>query len=202
MDSPRRAATDDEARAMASATRLRILRLCLDEPLTNKQIAQRLGRDPASVLYHVRRLVRTGFLVPEPERRGARGAREVPYRATGKSWVLHVVDPALDRAGTAAVFEAFLADVRDVGVDQLSPIRLALRLTPQARAEFGRRVIEVLEEYRRSPDPDGEPWSVFVALHPDRRGPAPAALSTPPPCLTPNSGADPGTPVTPLEDDD
>jgi len=103
MRSLRRQATDDEARAMASALRLRILRLCLDEPLTNKQIAERLGRDPASVLYHVRRLVRTGFLVPEPARRGARGAREVPYRATGKSWVLEVVDPERMRAQSTAM---------------------------------------------------------------------------------------------------
>ena len=34
--------------------RIRILRMCLDEPLTNAQIAGRLGRDPASVLHHVR----------------------------------------------------------------------------------------------------------------------------------------------------
>jgi predicted ArsR family transcriptional regulator len=92
VETERRAATDEEARAIASPLRLRILRLCLDRPLTNKQIAQVLGRDPASVLYHVRTLVRTGFLVAEGERRGARGAREVPYRATGKSWVLDVGD--------------------------------------------------------------------------------------------------------------
>ena len=109
--SPRRPATDEEARVMASAIRLRILRLCLDGALTNKEIAARLGRDPATVLYHVRRLVDTGFLVAEPVRRGVRGSREVPYRATGKSWVLDVVDEKAKKAGTAAMFEAFLADV-------------------------------------------------------------------------------------------
>ena len=68
----RRPATEQEARTLASPLRLRILRLCLDVSLTNKEIAERLGKDPASVLYHVRRLVRTGFLVAEGERRGTR----------------------------------------------------------------------------------------------------------------------------------
>jgi hypothetical protein len=62
------------------------------------------------VLYHVRRLVDTGFLVAEPARRGVRGSREVPYRATGKSWVLDVVEEKARKAGTAAMFEAFLAE--------------------------------------------------------------------------------------------
>jgi hypothetical protein len=80
----RRPVTDAEARALASAVRLRIRRLCLHEALTNKEIAARLGRNPASVLHHVRTLVEAGFLAPGAERRGARGAREVPYRATGE----------------------------------------------------------------------------------------------------------------------
>src|SRR5918998_1960858 len=84
----RRPATRDEARALAHPLRLRILRLCLDEALTNRELADRLRAEPATVLYHVRTLVRTGFLASEAERRGRRGAREIPYRATGKSWTL------------------------------------------------------------------------------------------------------------------
>jgi DNA-binding transcriptional ArsR family regulator len=105
---------------MASPIRLRILRLCLDGSLTNKQIAARLGRDPATVLYHVRRLVDTGFLVADPVRRGVRGSREVPYRATGKSWVLEVVDDRARKAGGVAMWAAFLADVDAVGVENLT----------------------------------------------------------------------------------
>ena len=59
----RRPATDAEARALASGVRLRILRLCWDEPRTNKEIAARLDRNPATVLHHVRTLVDTGFPV-------------------------------------------------------------------------------------------------------------------------------------------
>src|SRR2546421_3743811 len=88
----RREATPDEARALANPLRLRILRLCLDEALTNKEIADGLGRDPGAVLHHVRMLVDTGFLRVEPVRTGHRGALEKPYRATGKSWEVSVED--------------------------------------------------------------------------------------------------------------
>src|SRR3970282_146560 len=83
---PERDATADEMRALAHPLRLRILRVTLDRPLTNRQIAERLGRDPGTPLHHVRTLVRGGFLAPEEVRTGKRGALERPYRATGKSW--------------------------------------------------------------------------------------------------------------------
>src|SRR3954463_2795270 len=104
----RRPATDGEARALASAVRLRILRLCLHEALSNKEIAARLGRNPATVLHHVRTLVDTGFLAADPERRGARGAREVPYRATGKSWLMD--DAGGPGPGSDVVLAAFLQE--------------------------------------------------------------------------------------------
>ena len=168
METERRAATDEEARAVASPLRLRILRLCLDRPLTNKQIAEVLGRDPASVLYHVRTLVRTGFLVAEGERRGARGAREVPYRATGKSWVLDVVDEKQDRAKGIALVEAFIDDARRVGFENVDSVRLGLRLTPDEHEELTARLAELLEDFRQRRS-EGEPWSLFVGLHRDDR---------------------------------
>ena len=88
-------ATDAEARALASTLRMRILRVCLGEPRSNKEIAEALGKDPATTLHHVRRLVDTGFLAAQPVRRGVRGSREIPYLATGKSW--RIQTPSKDR---------------------------------------------------------------------------------------------------------
>lgn len=168
-DDGRRQATEAEARALGSALRLRILRLCLGEPLTNKEIADRLGRDPASVLHHVRRLADTGFLEALPVRRGTRGAREVPYQATGKSWTLSVGDDA--QAGTDAMLQAFLDELKDAGGDLVDTVRLGLRLRPEDREEFSRRIGQVFNEFAaRPPDPEGEWWSVFYAMHSDRRG--------------------------------
>ncbi|MBO0810588.1 MAG: winged helix-turn-helix domain-containing protein [Microlunatus sp.] len=165
----RRQATEAEARALGSALRLRILRLCLGEALTNKEIADRLGRDPASVLHHVRRLVDTGFLQALPVRRGTRGAREVPYQTTGKSWTLSVGDGSGRETG--AMLRAFLDELDEAGGELVDSTRLGLRLRAKDREEFSRRINEVFNEFAaRPPDPDGEWWSVFYAMHPDRRG--------------------------------
>ncbi len=158
----RRPATDAEAKALASVLRLQILRLTLDEALTNKEIAERVDRNPASVLHHVRTLVDTGFLHPDAVRRGTRGSREVPYRATGKSWYLEA--PARD----SAILDAFVTEVGQVPAEDLAMTRLGLRLSTDDMTEFRRRLYDLLEEFHDRPrDPDAEPWSLFLALHPD-----------------------------------
>ena len=164
----RRPATEEEARTLASPLRLRILRLCLDVSLTNKEIAERLGRDPASVLYHVRRLVRTGFLVAEQERRGTRGAREVPYRSTGKSWTLSVGESEDPRLATTTLVEAFVQDATRIGFEKVDSTRMGLRLTPEEYDELSRRMHELVEEFRLRGS-TGAPWSLFIGLHPDDR---------------------------------
>ena len=112
----RRPATAAEAKALAHPLRMRILRLCLDQALTNKQLAERLGRDPGTVLHHVRTLVATGFLAPEEVRQGAKGALEKPYRSTGKSWTLSLdKDATTETTATQAMLEAFLAELAEAG---------------------------------------------------------------------------------------
>jgi hypothetical protein len=163
---PKRKATDAEARAVASAVRLRILRMCFSEALTNKELAERLGRNPASVLHHVRTLVDTGFLAPQPVRRGTRGSREVPYRATGKSWLMDIDDrPPLERDPMLA---AFLEEVAEVGEQHLQSSRLGLRLSPENLEEFRGRLHGLLDEYARRPeDPGAEHWSLYLGMHPE-----------------------------------
>ena len=165
---------DADARALASTVRIRILRLCLDEPLTNREIAERLGRNPASVLHHVRTLVDRGFLAAEPARRGARGAREVPYRATRRSWRT----PGM--AGqTRVLIDAFLQEVALLpDPDAMMMVRLGLRLDEDAHAELRSRLNDLFQEYAaREPDPAGQPYSVFLALHEDiSRAPGRGAL--------------------------
>lgn len=173
----RRPATEDEARALASAIRLRILRLCLDRALTNKEIAARLDVHPATTLHHVRKLVATGFLAQQDERRGARGAREVPYRATRKSWTLDVHEHRIEGSGQAMI-SAFLDEIAYVDIDARQPdgdlqpgtglTRLGLRLPPDQLVELHKRMADLLGEFVARPAyPDGVPYSVFVALYAD-----------------------------------
>jgi len=158
----RRQATDEEAKALASSLRLRILRVCLNEPRTNKEIAERLGRDPASTLHHVRTLVRTGFLEPQGDRRGKRGAREVPYLATKKSWRLSV--PGSSRL----MLETFLDELALVPAVDVDTTRLGLRLAPDDMTDFRTRLRELIDDFADRPDdPSAPAWSIFITLHPD-----------------------------------
>ena len=160
----RRAATPEEAKALAHPDRLRIIRLTFDEALTNKELADRLGRNPGTTLYHLRMLVATGFVAADEPRRGARGAAEVPYRSTGKSWTLDVGEPDPDVTG--AMVEAFRAELLESPVDTRKASRLALRLTPEQRAELEARLEALVEEAASWPRADdGEPWALFVAMH-------------------------------------
>jgi predicted ArsR family transcriptional regulator len=162
----RRQATDEEAKALASSLRMRILRICSGEARTNKEIADALGRDPASILHHIRTLVRTGFLEPQEERRGARGAREIPYLATKKSW--RISTPASGRW----MLDTFLEELALVAAAEVDTTRLGLRLSPADMAEFRARLRQLLDDFGDRPDdPSARAWSVFVAVHPDPNRP-------------------------------
>jgi DNA-binding transcriptional ArsR family regulator len=159
----RRPATRAEARALAHPLRLRILRLCLDEALTNRELAERLRAEPATVLYHVRTLVRTGFLVAEAERRGRRGAREIPYRSTGTSWTLEIEPRG---AEFLAPVDAFRAEALEAGGDaMIESVRLGVRLRPEALRRLERALAMAAHEAKASDDPDGEPVSLYIGLH-------------------------------------
>lgn len=165
----RREATPAEFKAMAHPLRLRILRLCLHESLTNKELADRLGQHPATVLHHVRLLHDTGFLRAEPARTGARGALEKPYRATRKSWILSAERfPADARlAGELAMLDAVRAEVVEAGADNVHEIsRLGLKLGPAAREELERRLTEIIHDFAARPEePDGDLYGLLIALH-------------------------------------
>lgn len=160
----RRPATDAEVRALSSTTRLRILRLCLGMALTNREIAERLDRHPASVLHHVRTLTEHGFLVAEPPRRGRRGAREIPYRATGLSWRLSIAH----QARRDLLLATFLEEVAAVGEQHLDSTRLGLHLGEDEIIEFRDRLQALLDEFALRPPSDrGARWSIYIGQHPE-----------------------------------
>ncbi|MGZ8805001.1 MAG: ArsR/SmtB family transcription factor [Microbacterium sp.] len=154
-------------RALSSATRLRVLRLCAFESRTNKELADLLAVNPGTMLHHVRTLVQTGFLVAEPDRAGAQGAREVPYRATGLSWRTPVP------GGSLVMVETFLQQIAGLPPDDVDTTWLGLKLTDEHKAELEERLHALVAEFKeRGPDPDGRPYSLFTALHPDLNPPA------------------------------
>ena len=187
----RRPATAAEAKALAHPLRMRILRLCLDRSLTNKQLADWLGKDPGTVLHHVRTLVKSGFLVPDEVRQGEKGALEKPYRATGKSWTLSLEESSVPAGVDAqAMLDAFQAELAEAGPGAAAGFnRLALTLNTASRKELESRVLAILDEYvTRPPDPDGEPYGLLFAMHRRSPGPDPSGGPARPPRTPPGQG--------------
>jgi predicted ArsR family transcriptional regulator len=163
----RREATPAEFKAMAHPLRMRIIRLCLHEQLTNKELAERLDVDPATVLHHVRTLCATGFLEADPPRTGKRGALEKPYRSTGKSWILSVSDPHDLVTSVVANIDALRGEVLDAGPNAVvTSARLGLCLTPADAHELADRIDELVQTYAaKPPAPDGQLYGLFATVH-------------------------------------
>ncbi|MFU8841735.1 MAG: ArsR/SmtB family transcription factor [Nitriliruptoraceae bacterium] len=165
--------TAAEAKALGHPTRLRILFACRDEGRTTKQLADALGVSPGTIHHHLRPLVEQGFLVALEPRRGARGAREQPYLATGRSW---------EMAGTAGTAEALqhvaVEELRAAGGDEVVTLaRLGLRLRPEQLEALVERLQALLDELAgaqaasaadgggtRSPSGEEEQVRVLVAV--------------------------------------
>jgi DNA-binding CsgD family transcriptional regulator len=156
VDARRRRATILQAKAASHPLRLRILRLCGQQPMTNKQLADRLHCQPGTTLYHVRLLVQAGLLEPAPIRTGTSGALEKPYRTTGQSWWLSAYgdtergEPYDDRddESSLATIEAFQAELREAGPGSVRTFaRFMLHLSEEEVRELDRRLLEVLDEY-------------------------------------------------------
>ena len=159
---PERDATPAEMRALANPIRLRLLRLTLDRALTNKEMAERLGRDPGTVLHHVRVLVRTGFLEAGKVR-----------PASAVRWSGRIVRPASrGRYGCA----------RAVTTRNQFSMRCAMRLSKPTRArhypwsgrraaqrpgieDLRHRVAELGDEFVLRDDPAGTPMGILALLY-------------------------------------
>ena len=70
----------EQLKALGHPLRLRVLEMLGgqgDRPLTNRELAQRLGVDPGHLHFHVKMLLRAGLI----ERAEGGKGREKPYRA-------------------------------------------------------------------------------------------------------------------------
>ena len=73
----------DQLKALGHPLRLRVLEELgeSEEPLSNRELAQRLGVDPGHLHFHVRMLLRAELIQQVPSDKG----RETPYRAAAKT---------------------------------------------------------------------------------------------------------------------
>lgn len=165
----KRVATPAELKALAHPVRIRILRLCYQQPRTNQELAQLLNLAPGSVLRHVKTLLDAGLLVSEETRQGPRGVTERPYRATGLSWHLSLEagQPELTRRVEVAALDAYREELLAAGPDAtVGRARLTLRLTPTARQELADRIEALIDEYLQRQRADGgDPVNLYWSMH-------------------------------------
>ena len=151
MTRDRTPATAAQAKALASPIRLRILRLCLHDELTNQQLAARLGCDPSTLHYHARILLEAGILERAEPRHGPTGALEKPYRSIGQSWTLDIGPDTADAA--VAMVDAFRAELTEAGPESIkSSSRFVLHLDDTTRDELMERIQAVVDEYEATDD--------------------------------------------------
>jgi len=144
--------TPEQIKAVASPLRLRILRLCNNREWTNKELAVRLERDPATILHHVRLLVAAGLIEPVAVRQGRSGAYEKPYRATGLSWQLSFEKAAEDeeQEGELAMLSAFRQELAEAGNDAVTELCMFnLHLDEEALESFSERFRALIEDFRK-----------------------------------------------------
>lgn len=161
-----------QAKAASHPLRLRILRLCAHQALTNKELSEHLHSQPGTTLYHIRLLVEAGLLEQTPIRTGASGALEKPYRSTGLSWWLSGdEDPDVDLEHTRAMapIQAFEQELREAGPGSVRTFsRFALHLSREQVRELDHRVVALLDEYIATDHQrSGEPalGGIFVLHH-------------------------------------
>jgi DNA-binding transcriptional ArsR family regulator len=159
----REVASAAELKVLASPVRLRILRLTLDRPRTNAELAAELGLTAATTHYHVKALLGAGFLAADP---AGRPGRAIPYRATGRSWQIEPEDDDVP-AVADAMLSAFLQEWRAGGRRSARfGVRTVLRLDQDQLAEFDGRLHALIEEFVAAPRRDGAiPYSLLTLLH-------------------------------------
>ena len=157
----------EQLKALGHPLRLRVLETLskdTDEPLTNRDLAQRLGVDPGHLHFHVRMLLRAGLIELAS---GGRG-REKPYRAAART-----VRVAPQLRAMASDVQAALLDEVQRGWTRWGPsgrfhgFQATARIAPERLQELMR---EFFERCRDAEDPSVEPLVVTGLIHPPAAG--------------------------------
>ena len=156
----------EQLKALGHPLRVRALELLCQEdpvPLTNRELAQRLGVDPGHLHFHVRMLVRAGLIeLADPKAKG----REKPYRPVARSVRVH--PDLLASTGAAGVQQALLEDVgrsleRFGSTGSFRTVQLSVRLDHERALEL---LNEALDRMQDEEHPGAEPVIVTAFVGP------------------------------------
>lgn len=157
----------DQLKALGHPLRLRVLEVLgeTDDPLSNRELAQRLGVDPGHLHFHVRMLLRAGLITPVASGKG----REKPYRAAARTLK---VAPELVSAGATSLHAAVMDDLarghEEHGAEgRFRFVRVVVRMDPEKAMEVLSDLVPRLEAVE---DENAEQLVITAVMHPQGSG--------------------------------
>lgn len=163
--------TMQQFKAMSDSTRTRIIAIIQQQPLTAKQIADRLNIPPGTIGHHLQVLEAAG-LAKVVARRQVRGTVAKYYTRTARIFLFY---PPLEAAAQSFLTLDFVREAHNELLDlQAQPGGTQLpngggfphaRLSPARAEAYTQRLYALMDEFIQEPtDPDGTVVSLCVAL--------------------------------------
>jgi DNA-binding transcriptional ArsR family regulator len=160
-------------RALVDSQRHRIVTLLMDEPLTAKELADRLGIGRTRLYYHLT-ILEEHRLIRIVDSRMVSGILERRYRAVARTFRVDrglLASQASSEQITdaqATILDSVAGDLHarartGLPDDDLLVSRMFLRLNELRRREMRARFVEVLDDFRDADD-DGTETEIAVAL--------------------------------------
>ena len=157
----------EQLKALGHPLRLRVLEMLggeVDEALTNRELAQRLGVDPGHLHFHVRMLLRAGLI----ERADGGKGREKPYRARART--VRVAPQLLSSRLTGDLQAAMLDEVQRAFATRQEGTFRSAQVTARVTMDQALELItELVEKARDMEDPSTEPLVITAVMHPPSR---------------------------------
>lgn len=153
----------EQLKALGHPLRLRVLEALgeADVPMSNRELAQKLGVDPGHLHFHVRMLLKCGLIEQVATGKG----REKPYRSAARTLK---VAPELVHAGASDLQATVVDDVRqgwnaygDMG--QFRFVRINVRISPERALEVLSDLVPTFEELE---DENEEVLTITAIMHP------------------------------------
>jgi DNA-binding transcriptional ArsR family regulator len=153
----------EQLKALGHPLRLRVLEALGegDLPMSNRELAQKLGVDPGHLHFHVRMLLKCGLIEQVATGKG----REKPYRSAARTLK---VAPELVSAGASDLQATVVDDVRqgwnaygDKG--QFRFVRINVRISPERALAV---LTELVPTFEALEDESAETLTITAILHP------------------------------------